>query len=84
MSGYPNLLRDELSELARFRGGADPSTVNSDVEASEPAEAGEVANGNSCEPVGSDPQAAVSLAAPDPESPGRLLRPVRVANPIFD
>jgi hypothetical protein len=78
MSRYPNLFREELSELARFRGGADPSTVNSAVDANEPAEVGEVANGNSCEPVGSDPQAAVSPVAPEPESPGRVLRPVRV------
>jgi hypothetical protein len=84
MSRYPNLFREELSELARFRGGADPSTVNSNVDASEAAEVGEVAKGNSCEPVGSDPQAAVRPVGPDPESPGRLLRPVRVTNPIFE
>jgi hypothetical protein len=84
MSRYPNLFREELSELARSRGGADPSTVDSAADATEPAEAGEVANGNSCEPVGSDPQAAVDPVAPEPESPGRVLLPVRVRNPIFD
>jgi hypothetical protein len=84
MSSYSSLFRDELSQLARFRGGVDPSTVNSAVNVNEPAEPGEVANGNSCEPVGSDPQAAVCSAAPDPESPGKLLRPVRVIHPIFD
>jgi hypothetical protein len=58
--------------------------VNSNVGASEPAEIGEVANGNSCEPVGSDPQVAARPVAPEPEAPGRLLRHVRVTHPIFD
>jgi hypothetical protein len=56
MSMYPNPFRDEFSQLARFRGGVDPSTVRSAVDVNEPAEPGEVANGNSCEPVGSDPR----------------------------
>jgi hypothetical protein len=84
MSRYPNLFRDEVSGLARFRGGADPSTLRSEVDASEPAELGEVANGNICEPLGSDPPAAVRSVTPNPEPTGALLRPIRVINPIFD
>jgi hypothetical protein len=79
-----HLVRDELSELARFRGGVEPFKALSKVDAFELAEPGEVADGTSCEPVGSDSPAAGCAVTPDAEPTGELLRPIRVSSPIFD
>jgi hypothetical protein len=83
MSRYPHLVLDELSKLSCFRVGAEPSQALSEVGAIELAQAGEVADGTSCEPVGSDSPAAGRAISPDAEPTGQLMRPIRASNSRF-